>query len=487
MSVTGPATATPLGSVELFTPERVADSARTARAAQPAWEAFGFDGRAALLGSLRRRLVHDTKRVVATVVAETGKPYEAALFGELAYTSKALGFWSRRAEGYLAEQRVSGLLSRGRRDVVRQVPRGLVGVIGPWNYPLTTSFGDAIPALMAGNCVLLKPSELTPLTSLLMAQLMRSCGAPDGVLQVVTGDAGTGAAVVDEADFVQFTGSTAAGRAVMRRAADTLTPVSLELGGKDPMIVLADADLEGAARCAVLYGFGSSGQACIAVERVYVERAAHDEFVARVIAATRELRMGAPAAPGSVENGPLVTRAQVTRIEAQVQDALANGARVLAGGRRVGEGTLYEPTVLVDVDDSMRVMCEESFGPVLPIRAVENAEEALALANASSYGLAASVFSGDSRRAEAIARRLEVGACCVNDAQTNYFALRLPMGGTKESGFGSRHGAAGIRKYCREQALVVRARPPVRPLHRFPYSARRTRVVRALLRLSGRR
>jgi len=486
--VTSPATGELLGLVECFSPARVAEAAAAAREAQPGWEALGFGGRSRILRSLRRRLVDDSERVVATIVAETGKPHDAALFGEVAYAARALAFWTRRAEGFLGETQSRGFARRARGGCARYVPRGLVGVIGPWNYPLTTSFGDAIPALMAGNAVLLKPSELTPFTSGLMADLLLACGAPEGLLQVVTGDAATGAAVVDHADFVQFTGSTAAGRAVMRRAADTLTPVSLELGGKDPMIVLGDADLERAARCAVLYGFGSSGQACIAVERVYVERAVHDAFVNRVVTIARELRVGEPVGPGSVEVGPLVTSAQVARIDAQVRDALDRGARVLTGGGRVGDrGTLYEPTVLADVDESMLVMREESFGPVLPIRVVRDADEAVTLANASPYGLAASVFSGDARRGLQIACRLEVGACCVNDAQTNFFALELPMGGTKESGFGSRHGPAGIRKYCREQAFVVRRRPPARPLHRFPYSARRTRLVRALLRLAARR
>lgn len=459
-----------------------------ARAAQPGWRGLGFERRGALLREVRRRLIAQTDRVVATIVAETGKPVEAALFSEVAYAAKALTFWARRTEGLLSDHRIAAWPPRpGRRLIVSYVPRGVVGIIGPWNYPLTTSFGDCIPALAAGNAVVLKPSELTPRTSLLMAEIVREAGVPEDVFGVVVGGAETGATLVDHVDFVSFTGSTSTGRAVMRRAAETLTPVSLELGGKDPLIVLADADVERAARAAVLYGFGNAGQTCIAVERVYVEAPVHDAFVEAVLRATAELRTGAPGGPGTVDVGPLLTEEVARRTVEQVRDAVEKGARALTRGVPPGSHPrLHPPTVLLGVDESMSVLREETFGPLLPIRRVRDAEEAVRLANASPYGLAASVFAGDVRRGEAVARRLEVGACCVNDAQTNFFELELPLGGTKASGFGVRHGASGVRKFCVERSLVVLRRPPARGLHRLPYRARRTRLVRALLRLAYR-
>ena len=257
-----------------------------------------------------------------------------------------------------------------------------MGVIGPWNYPLTNSFGDSIPAMMAGNSVLLKPSEVTPLTSMLMGEMLRECGLPEDVYQVLPGYGETAAAMIDEVDFVMFTGSTATGRKVMERAARTLTPVSLELGGKDPMIVCADADVERAANAAVHYSMQNAGQSCTSTERVYVEEPIYDEFVRLVSDRVRDLRQSAPAGPGSCDLGAVISPPQADIIERHVNDAVEKGARVLAGGSRRDEnGHFFEPTVLVDVDHSMACMREETFGPTVPIMKVRDAEEAVRLAN----------------------------------------------------------------------------------------------------------
>ena len=371
---------------------------------------------------------------------------------------------------------------------LRYVPCGLVGVIGPWNFPVVNGFGDCIPALMAGNAVILKPSEITPLSSLLMAEMLGACGLPDGVFQVAAGAGATGAALVPRCDCVMFTGSSATGRLVAGAAAQALIPCHLELGGNDPMLVCADADLERAANAATYWSLNNSGQVCIAVERVYVEAPVYDAFVDRVTAKVGSLRQGPPHGPGSVDVGAMTFAPQLDIVEAQLADALAKGARILIGGhaRRDG-GSFYEPTVVVDVDHSMELMREETFGPVIPIMKVADADEAVHLANDSRYGLQASVWTRDLVRGRNIAERLHAGVVCVNDAQVNYTALALPMGGWKSSGTGTRHGAVGIRKYCKTQSLLITGRGFKRDLFMFPYGRVRTAMVRRLYRLLYRR
>jgi acyl-CoA reductase-like NAD-dependent aldehyde dehydrogenase len=491
IQVENPATGEVVGSVPNMPPDEVAALVARARAAQPAWEALGFDGRAAVLRRAQKWVTGNQDRVVGTIVSETGKTHDDALINEVGYAATAFGFWAKHAAGYLADEKVrtSSPFVLGRKLVVRYRPLGVIGVVGPWNYPLTNSFGDCIPALAAGNAVVLKPSEVTPLTSLLMAEALRECGLPEDVFLVATGDGATGAALVDEVDMVMFTGSTATGKKIMARAAETLTPVSLELGGKDPMIVLADADLERAADAATYYSMQNAGQTCISVERVYVEAPVYDEFVDKLTRKVAALRQGASSGPGTVDVGAITFPPQLDIVERHVQDARAAGARVLVGGHaRTGAGRFYEPTVLVDVDHSMTCMTEETFGPTVPVMKVADAEEAVRLANDSPYGLAASVWTGDAARGEAVARRIESGVVCVNDAQLNYLALELPMGGWKASGLGTRHGAGGIRKYCRQQSLLVtRFVPPVRDLQFYPFRARTTKLIgRSLKLLYGR-
>src|ERR1700742_4219430 len=273
IAVENPATGQVIAHVPDLGAEAVADMVRRARAAQPAWEALGFEGRGRVLRRAQRWLTDNSDRVVETIVSETGKAWEDAHAPEVGYGAQAFGFWAKHAPEYLADERVrsSSIFVAGKRLVLRYRPIGVVGVIGPWNFPLTNSFGDCIPALAAGNSVILKPSEITPLTSLLLAEGLRECGLPEDVFQVATGRGPTGEALIDAVDMIMFTGSTPTGRKVMTRAAQTLTPVALELGGKDPMIVLSDADLERAANAAVYYSMLNTGQTCISIERVYVE------------------------------------------------------------------------------------------------------------------------------------------------------------------------------------------------------------------------
>ncbi|HEX4109652.1 MAG TPA: aldehyde dehydrogenase family protein [Solirubrobacteraceae bacterium] len=489
IEVENPATGKVIATVPDLGAAEVAELARRGRAVQPAWDAAGFDGRARVMLRMQKWLLDHAERVSQTIMSETGKTLEDAQIAEINYGAAAFGFWARHAAGYLADERVhaSNVLLTGKRCVLRFRPLGLIGVIGPWNYPLTNSFGDCIPALMAGNSVILKPSEITPLTSQVLLEGLLACGLPADVMQVATGRGETGAALTDEVDMIMFTGSTRTGKRVMERAAQTLTAVSLELGGKDPMIVLSDADLDRAANVAVWGSMQNGGQTCISIERVYVEEPIYDEFVAKVVSKVAKLRQGDPSGgAGSVDVGAMTFAPQVDIVEDHVNDALAKGARALVGGHRgTGVGRFFEPTVLVDVDHTMKCMTEETFGPTLPIMKVQDAEEAVRLANDSPYGLGSAVFSRDTARAEAIARRLEVGAACVNDAMMNYTALELPMGGAKASGLGSRHGAGGIRKFSQQQALLITPRPLAlkKELHHFPYRRTTTNAIGRLLRL----
>src|SRR4051812_18632656 len=309
-TVENPATGEVIARCPDLAAEDVAAMARRGRDVQPAWDALGFEGRARILKRMQKWVITHQDEIIAVIRSETGKTYEDALLAEISYGASAFGFWATNAEKYLADEKVksSAVLVKGKKLVLRHKPLGLVGVIGPWNYPLTNSFGDCIPALAAGNAVILKPSEITPLTSLKLAEGLKECGIPDGVFQVATGLGATGAALVDQVDMIMFTGSTATGKKVMAKAAETLTPVSLELGGKDPMIVLADADVERAANTALYYGMLNGGQTCISVERGYVEEPGYDAFVAKVTQKARAPRQGTrgpgPGGGGSVTFPP---------------------------------------------------------------------------------------------------------------------------------------------------------------------------------------
>jgi len=485
--VENPATGAVLSTIPILGAVELAQLAATAREAQPQWAAIGFEGRARVMRRAQKWILDNAERVLDTVVSETGKTYEDAQLADLGYTSVAFGFWAKQAERYLADERVpswNNPLAVGKKLVLRYEPHGLVGVIGPWNYPIVNAFGDCIPALMAGNTVILKPSEVTPLSSLLMAEMLRECGLPDGVFAVATGDGSTGAALIAQVDCVMFTGSTRTGTAVMKAAAERLVPCYLELGGKDPMLVCADADVDRAANAASFYSMNNAGQVCISVERCYVEQPVYDEFVAKVTATVRGLRQGASTEPGSVDVGAVIFPPQLDIVEAHVQDAVDKGAKVLTGGHgHADHGRFYEPTVLVDVDHTMKIMREETFGPTLPIMKVASAEEGIRLANDSDYGLQASVWTKDLKRGEQLARRIQAGSVCVNDVQTNYLALNLPMGGWKSSGIGTRHGANGIRKYCKTQSVLVTRFAPKREPWMFPYSRRSTMLLRRLFKV----
>jgi acyl-CoA reductase-like NAD-dependent aldehyde dehydrogenase len=473
LTVENPATGRPVGEVPSLRREETLELVRRARAAQPDWEGLGFRGRGDLLRDMRKWLVANRSRAIRTLCDENGKAYEDAQL-ELIYCADALGFWAKRAGKWLADERErphSPLLF-GRKIINRYVPYGVVGVIGPWNYPLINNFGDAIPALMAGNSVVLKPASITPLSSMLMAEGMREVGVPEDVFLVATGTGATvGSALVESVDMLHFTGSTDVGRRLMREGAKRLLPVTLELGGKDPMIVLRDANLERAANAAVWGALQNAGQTCISIERVYVEADAYEPFVAKVVEKVKRLRQGVPGGPGQVDLGAITSAEQLEVIEEHLRDAVEKGARIETGGSlRAGAGRFFEPTVLTNVDHSMKLMREETFGPTLPIMQVQSEEEAIRLANDSTMGLDSSVFGGDVSHAEQVARRVQSGAVVVNDALINYLAIEIPIGGVKESGVGARHGKIGIQKYCKRQNMVVARLGLNREVYYFPYT-----------------
>ncbi|HYG95843.1 MAG TPA: aldehyde dehydrogenase family protein, partial [Solirubrobacterales bacterium] len=450
IEVHNPATGGLIATLPVDSPAAVAETVARVRANQPEWEAMGIEGRYHWLGKLRDWLLDNQERVLDTMQAETGK-VRADATNEPGYLADLINFYGSRAAGFIGEESVrphSPLLA-SKKLRIQYRPYPVVGIISPWNFPLILSLGDAIPALQAGCAVVVKPSEFTPLgVAEVVKAWKREIGGPD-VFDCVHGTGETGGALVDAVDFIQFTGSDRTGRKVMARAAETLTPVSLELGGKDPMIVLADADLDRAANAAAWGGMMNSGQICMSVERIYVEEPAYDEFVNKLTAEVGRLRQGADDARNPKDVGAMTSPNQTAIVEDHVSDAVAAGAKALTGGKRVeGPGDYFEPTVLVDVDHSMRVMRDETFGPVVGVMKVRDSEEAVRLANDTRYGLSGAVF-GEKRRAESVARRVECGAINVNDVLTNYFAAGVPMGGWKDSGIGFRHGEIGIKKFCR--------------------------------------
>ncbi|MEZ4269112.1 MAG: succinic semialdehyde dehydrogenase [Myxococcota bacterium] len=485
IEVRAPHTGERLGEVPVRTADEVADAAVAARTAFAAWAERGVPARVRVMTAVLRAITAERDAVLDRLVAETGKVRGDALV-ELTMLLDTMRYYTVRAEALLGDEEITPHLVKTKLAWVSRHPRGVVGIISPWNFPLDLGFGEAVPALLAGNAVLLKPSELTPLATLELERIARAAGLPAGVFQVLTGDGTTGAALCEVVDQITFTGSVAVGRQVGAVAARRLIPCTLELGGKDPMVVLRDADLDRAAAAAVWGAFFNAGQMCMSVERVYVEETVHDAFVQRVVERTRQLRQGID---GDYDHdiGSMTRPSQVETVEAHVRDAVERGARVLAGGQRATElgENFYPPTIVVDVDHSMLLMRDETFGPVLPIMAVASASEAVRLANDSPYGLNACVWSQDKALARRVAGQIRSGSICINDVVISYGLPELPFGGEKESGVGRRHGPGGLRKYAVEQSVAedrlgLRSEP-----HWYPYSKRTMRIVARASALFG--
>jgi acyl-CoA reductase-like NAD-dependent aldehyde dehydrogenase len=452
-----PFTGAPLAELPVSTRADVATAYDAARAAQRAWARRSVPDRAAVFLRLHDLVLDRQDDGLDIVQLETGKARRHA-FEELLDVALNARHYGRAGPRYLRTTRHPGIVPVLSTAHELRHPKGVVGVVSPWNYPLTLAVSDAIPAFIAGNAVVHKPDTQTTMTALWVRSLAVEAGLPEALWQVVLGDGPEiGGAVVEGGDYVCFTGSTRVGREVAEKCARRLVGCSLELGGKNPMIVLADADIERAAEGAVRDCFANSGQLCVSMERIYVVEGAHDAFVDRFVRRVKALELGT-SLDYRPDMGSLISSAQVARVLAHVDDAVAKGATVLAGGRtRPDIGPFfYEPTVLTGVTEDMRLCREETFGPVVAIRKVADETEAIALANDSEFGLNASVWTRDIANGRRIAARIETGTVSINETYAApWGATRVPMGGRKDSGLGRRHGREGILKYTEPQSVVV--------------------------------
>ncbi len=483
LRLANPATLAPLGEVEVCTEGDVRAAVERARKAQPEWARLPIDERGRYLSRAVRVLLERQDEFLDAIVAETGKPRGEALVTELMTACDALQFYAKRARRILADRTVPLHFLKTKKLKIVHQPLGVVGIITPWNFPFILSLNPTAQALVAGNAVVLKPSEVTPFSGSLVEELFTAVGLPEGVLSIVHGDGETGAALLDcGVDKISFTGSVATGRRVAETCGRNLVPCTLELGGKDPMIVCADADLDRAAKGAVYGAFCNSGQVCTSTERVYVVEEVADEFTRKVVRETSGLRQGAE---GEFDIGAIIRPEQLEIIEDHVRDATAKGARVLAGGRRNPncEGYFFEPTVLTDVTHDMRVMREETFGPILPIMRVRDEEEAVFLANDSRYGLNANVWTKSRRRGTELAKAIESGCVVVNDCMVTYGVTESPFGGTKESGIGRVNGELGLKGFCQTRSILIDRLGWKSEPTWFPYSARKTNAFRRVMRV----
>jgi succinate-semialdehyde dehydrogenase/glutarate-semialdehyde dehydrogenase len=476
---TSPATGELVGTFAVDGPAQVAEAVSRAREAAAWWAGLGFDGRRRRLLAFKALLAGRSGELVDLVHRENGKP-AADGFIEVLLAVEHLDWVARKAARVLRPRRAaSTLVLANQAASVEYLPLGVVGVIGPWNYPVFTPSGAIASALGAGNAVVFKPSELTPAVGRFLADAFAEVVPEQPVLQVVTGDGSTGDALCRAGvDKVSFTGSPATGRKVMAACAERLTPVVLELGGKDAMVVDEDGDLDAAAEQAVWGAMANAGQTCLAIERVYVVDAVHDRFVGRVAELAARVRPG-PGADADI--GPITLPAQLGVIRRHLEDAFQRGARAVVGGPDAVRPPYVDPVVLVDVPDDALVMREETFGPVLPVVRVRDADEAVRRANANPYGLGAAVFAR--RRADRIARALRSGMTSINSVLVFAGMPSLPFGGVGESGFGRVHGPDGLREFSRSKATTRQRFPLPFSILSFERPARLLPAVERAMKL----
>ncbi len=453
----------PIGEVPRSTAADVARAAERARRAQAAWAEWSFARRAKVFRRFHDLVLDRQEEALDLIQLESGKARFHAFeeVGDVAIVSR---YYAGQAAALLSPKSRQGLVPGLTETREYRHPKGLVGIIAPWNYPLSMGVTDAIPALLAGNAVLEKPDSQTPFTTLWAVDRLVECGLPEDLYQVVCGPGPElGPPLLRAVDYVQFTGSTATGRGIARAAGERLIGCSLELGGKNPMLVLADADLALAAGGAVRGCFASAGQLCVSTERLYVHEAIHDAFLDKFLAGSREIRLGVGLG-WSYDVGTLTSEKQLATVQAHVADALAKGARLAHGGRPRPEiGPLvFEPTILTGVTPEALLHSEETFGPVVAVYPVASNHEAIERANDSRYGLNASIWTRDTELARRMATRLECGTVTINETYVaGWGSIGAPMGGFKDSGLGRRHGAEGLLKYTESQNVTVQRGLPI--------------------------
>lgn len=481
-----PATGEAIGRAPLTMPEEVARAVGRAREAQPSWAAQSIRERGRVIMKARRIILDELEEIALLISRETGKPISEAIAMELTPTLDLMQYFARKTGSLLSPRRIGlgqyALMGRSSYEIYK--PLGVIGIISPWNFPWATPLDEVVMALMAGNSVVVKPSELTPLTGLKIKEILDRAGVTAGVLQVVTGDGSTGAALVASGvDKIMFTGGVATGRRVAEAAAKYLTPVVLELGGKDPMVVLDDANVQNAARGAVWGAFANSGQACASVERCYVHKSIAEQFVKEVVAETNRLHQSI-GTDQTADVGSMTNEHQLRLVERHVDEAVHKGATALTGGRRRpgSEGLFFEPTVLINVSHDMDVMREETFGPVLPIMTFKTDDEAVRMANDSSYGLTASVWSGSIARARQVAERIDAGTVMVNEVLYTHGIAQTPWGGLKQSGLGRTHGRAGLLEMVSTRHIHVNHLGFIPDLWWFNYTPEAGKLFRGFAR-----
>ena len=479
-----PATGEEFARTPITTPSEVLEAVNRARSAQPAWARLSYRERAKIVLQARELVLAELEDIATLISRETGKPRPEAISMEIVPSLDLMHYFATNSEKLLKSSRIDialyGFMGRSSRVIYK--PIGVVGIISPWNFPWATPLAEVVMALMAGNSAVLKPSELSPLTALKLGEFFVRANLPSALLEIIPGNGTTGAALVDSGvDKIMFTGSVATGKRVAEGAAKRLTPVVLELGGKDPMIVLDDANISNAARAAVWGAFCNSGQACASIERCYVHESIATQFIDKVVSQTERLKQG-PTTSDEIDVGAMTNERQLQIVEEHIRDAVERGAQIRIGGKRLNsnEGWFHEPTVLTNVDHSMKIMRDETFGPVLPIKTFKTEAEAVQLANNSIYGLTASIFTSDTNRGRRLAKQIEAGTVMINEVVYTHALAQTPWGGVKQSGYGRTHGRLGLMELVVAQHIHVNSMPAIPDLWWFRYSQVADRLFKRL-------
>ncbi len=479
-----PVTGKLMGEFEICGEQEVKQSVARARRAFEKWVDSGLDARLAAMQRVKQVILKHAEDYARRISDDTGKPMVDSLITELFSIPLFLEHYRKRAKKILAPRKVrTPLVFQHKKSYLEYFPMGVIGIISPWNFPFQLSVIPIISALIGGNTVVLKPSEVTPVTGEVIREMFEEAGFPQGVVEVVQGDGATGAALVtSDVDKIFFTGSVATGRKVMAAAAARPIPVELELGGKDAMIICADANLKRAVRAAAWGGLVNAGQMCISVERIFVEEEIHDEFVGMLKKEVERLTVGGP--DQDADMGPITFPKQIQIVTSHIEQAREAGAQIISGGNVMdGPGDYFAPTIIVGVTRDMNIYREETFGPVLPVIKVKDSREAVELANDHQYGLAASVWTSDLKKGRTIASALECGQVMVNDVVASVANPALPFGGVKSSGIGRYHGEEGLLSFMHTKAIMVDPGKLEAEPFWFPYAGKYQDALKAFYML----